>query len=109
MIEGTPSLRINPIYVDDAVRVIERALYDERAGLLNVSGNQDVTLRELVDLIAAVAGREAAVRHTSQRPGGDLIGDNTQMREALGVRPRTSLEEGIARVLAWRAAVRQPT
>jgi UDP-glucose 4-epimerase len=101
-VEGERGLRITPIYVDDAVRVFEPALHHSGAGLFNVAGDEAVTITELVELIGAATGRPPLIEHTPSESGGDLLGDNTQMREVLGVVPEVDLREGLARTIASR-------
>ncbi len=101
-IEGNPGLRINPIYVDDAVRVFTSALELAGSGLFNVAGDETVTITELVELIGAVADRKPSVQHTHAPSGGDLLGDNGQMHDVLGVVPEVPLREGLARTIASR-------
>ena len=69
-VEGDPGLRINPIYVDDAVRVFEPALRFSGSGVFNVAGDEAVTMTELVELIGEVAGAPPTIEHTPACPGG---------------------------------------
>jgi UDP-glucose 4-epimerase len=101
-VEGRPGLHINPIYVDDAVRVFEPALAHEGTGLFNVAGDEAITITDLVHLIAELAGQPAQITHADNNFAGDLLGDNSQMREVLGVTPITSLRDGLGRTIAAR-------
>ncbi|MFL5935855.1 MAG: NAD-dependent epimerase/dehydratase family protein [Gaiellaceae bacterium] len=101
-VEGARGLRITPTYVDDVVRALEPALHFSGAGLFNVAGDEAVTITELVELIGVATGREPRVEHAPQESGGDLLGDNTQMREVLGVVPEVDLRDGLARTIASR-------
>jgi nucleoside-diphosphate-sugar epimerase len=98
-IEGNPGLRINPIYIEDALRVFEPALHLQTSDLFNVAGDENVTITDLVNLMEKVSGKEAIIEHTDSNPQGDLIGDNTRMKEVLGVYPKTSLREGLSHML----------
>jgi nucleoside-diphosphate-sugar epimerase len=99
-VNGDPGLRINPIHVADAVRVFEPALALERGAIVNVAGDEAVTLTELVELMGAAAGRPPEIRHDREtQPPGDLIGDNSRMHELLGVRPAVPLRQGLATLL----------
>jgi nucleoside-diphosphate-sugar epimerase len=102
MVEGDPGMRINPIYVDDAVRAFEPALHFSGAGLFNVAGDEAVTLTDLVELIGEVADRKPRIEHTHSGAGGNLLADNTRMRESLGIVPEVSLRNGLARTVASR-------
>jgi UDP-glucose 4-epimerase len=105
-IQGRPGLRINPIHVDDAVRVFEPALAHEGAGLFNIAGDETITITDLVHLIAELAGRPADIDYSDSDAAGDLLGDNSQMRAVLGVVPRVTLRNGIARTIAARLPAR---
>jgi UDP-glucose 4-epimerase len=98
-IQGDPGIRTNPIYVDDAARVFEPALELAGSHLFNVAGDEIVTIRDLVRLMERATGTEADVEHTSGDLDGDLIGDNTRMKEVLGVQPQTPLLEGLRSML----------
>lgn len=104
-IEGDPGLRINPIYVEDAIRVFEPALSLETSGLFNVAGDEVVTLTELVELIGVAAGRAPRISHREIAAAGDLVGDNASMKQVLGVVPRVPLREGLRDVVECLSAV----
>jgi nucleoside-diphosphate-sugar epimerase len=98
-IEGNPGLRINPIYIKDAVRVFESALDQSVSGIFNAAGDEVVTIRDLVGLIEEVVHKKVKVQHTKRQRSGDLIGENTRMKEILNVLPETSLREGLRRMV----------
>lgn len=98
-IEGTPGLRINPIHVDDAVRVFEPALGLDQSGVFNIAGDEVVTMTELVELIGTVVVKRPQITYSDSEAGGDLVGDNTAMKRTLGVEPRIPLHEGLQGVV----------
>lgn len=98
-IAGRPGQRINPIHVRDAVGAFLPALELGRSDVFNIAGEEVVSIRELVDVIELATGEPAHVRHISPGHEGDLIGDNSRMKEVLGVHPSTSLLEGVRSML----------
>ena len=98
-IAGRPGQRINPIHVSDAVEVFPPALALTRSDVFNVAGDEVVSIRGLVGVIEEATGEPAHVRHIDPEHEGDLVGDNTRMKEVLGVQPKTSLSEGIRSML----------
>lgn len=101
VIKGDPGVRLNPVHVSDAVRVIEPALAYDGSGVFNVAGEETATITDLVRLLGEIDGREPRIRHDiADPPQGDLVGDTTRMREALGVVPQVSLREGLSDVLS---------
>jgi UDP-glucose 4-epimerase len=98
-IEGNPGLRINPTHVTDAARTLEAALSLPVSGQFNVSGDEVVTITDLVTLIASVADRGVVIKHTSTGPDADLVADNSRMKEVLGVHPSVSLLDGLRQTI----------
>jgi UDP-glucose 4-epimerase len=113
VIEGDPGVRINPIYVDDAVRVFEPALTSSATGTFNVAGEEQVTITELVGLIGDAVGERPRVRHEAAHVEGDLVADVARMRDELSVRAQVLLVDGLrslaAHTPAISAAQRSPT
>jgi nucleoside-diphosphate-sugar epimerase len=94
-IEGDPGLRINPIYIEDALSVFEPGLNLHTSALFNVAGDEMVTITELVRLIEMVSGKAALIQHKGPNPVGDLVGDNSRLKKVLGVYPGTPLRQGL--------------
>ncbi|MEJ7810634.1 MAG: NAD-dependent epimerase/dehydratase family protein [Gemmatimonadaceae bacterium] len=102
-------------YVDDCVTGIWKLMRSEYPHPLNIGQDRLVTVNELADLIAGVAGVRVAKRHV---PGPQGVrgrnSDNSRVREALGWAPEIPLEAGLARTYEWieaqvrRAASRSP-
>jgi nucleoside-diphosphate-sugar epimerase len=94
-IEGNPGFRINPICIEDAIRVFEPALNLYASTLFNIAGDEAVTLTDLVNLIGEAAERQPQIHYRANHVSGDLIGDNERMKEVLKVVPEVSLREGL--------------
>lgn len=89
-------------YIDDCVEGIYRLMQSEYAEPLNLGQDRLVTINELADLIAQVAGVQIEKKHI---PGPQGVrgrnSDNTRLREVLGWVPEVPLEEGLARTYRW--------
>ena len=70
---------------------------------VNISGEEAVSIRTLVELVAGLTGAHWVPVHYDHGPQGvrGRRGDITRAREILGWRPRTPLETGLSRVMAW--------
>lgn len=94
-IEGNPGILINPIYVEDAIRVFEPALRLQISDLFNVAGDEQVTITDLVKIIEKVVGKKAMITYKNIHFQGNLVGDNTRMKERLNVYPVMTLIDGL--------------
>ena len=70
---------------------------------LNLGTDRLVSINELVDLVAGVAGKTIHKRFDLSKPQGvrGRNSDNTRLREVLGWEPSTSLEVGLAHTYKW--------
>lgn len=90
-------------YIDDCVEGIYRLMRSEYPHPLNLGSDRLVTVNELVDIVAAIAGKRIRKRYDLTKPQGvrGRNSDNTRLREVLGWEPGVSLEEGLARTYRW--------
>jgi nucleoside-diphosphate-sugar epimerase len=69
---------------------------------LNLGQDRLVTINQLADIIADIAGIEITIKHV---PGPQGVrgrnSDNSRLRQVLGWEPQISLEEGLKRTYAW--------
>ena len=93
-------------YIDDCVEGIYRLMQSGHAEPLNLGQDRMVTIDELVDMVAAIAGKQIGKSHDLTRPQGvrGRNSDNERLRQVLGWEPRISLEDGLARTYNWISA-----
>ncbi len=89
-------------YIDDCTTGIYKLMRSDYAEPLNLGQDRMVTINELADMIAQLAGIEIVKVHV---PGPQGVrgrnSDNTRLRQVLNWEPEISLEEGLARTYAW--------
>jgi UDP-glucose 4-epimerase len=90
------------IYVGDIARANVAALRGDVSGVCNVATGETVTLLQLIDALAAVAGARPQVSFAPARTGDirDSAADNARLRRELGVERFTSLRDGLAQLWA---------
>lgn len=90
-------------YIDDCVEGICRLMLSSHREPLNLGQDRLITINELVDIVAAIAGKRIQRRHDLTKPQGvrGRNSDNTRLRHVLGWEPRISLEEGLERTYRW--------
>jgi GDP-D-mannose 3',5'-epimerase len=89
-------------YIEDCVEGIYRLMRSDFSGPLNLGQDRLVTINELADIIARIAGVDIVKKHIEGPQGvRGRNSDNTKLREVLGWEPATSLEEGLERTYNW--------
>jgi GDP-L-fucose synthase len=100
---GTGAPRREFLHVDDLADacVFLMNKYD-RDEILNIGVGEDLTIRELAELIKGVVGYSGGIEFDRSKPDGTprKLLDVSRLR-ATGWRPKIGLEEGIRRTYAW--------
>jgi len=91
------------MHVDDCVEGIHRIMHSDYHHPLNLGTDELVTVNQLVDLVAEVAGKGITKRHDLSKPQGvrGRNSDNSRLREALGWEPQIRLSEGLVPTYRW--------
>jgi len=93
------------MYIDDCVEGLLRLMSSNFPGPLNLGTDRLISINDLVDLIAGIAGKRLVKEHDTTKPQGvrGRNSDNRLLRQVLGWEPRISLEQGLAVTYAWIA------
>lgn len=92
------------VYVDDIADAMVVALERHHEELpINISSGSGVSIRELVEKVAAVTGFEGEIAWDHTKPDGHAVKvfDVERMRKVLRFAPSVSLEEGLKRTYKW--------
>jgi GDP-L-fucose synthase len=100
---GTGTPRREFLHVDDLADAVIHLLktYDDES-IVNIGWGEDVTIRELAETVAAVAGFRGRLEFDSSKPDGTprkLL--DTARLTALGWTPKIKLRAGIESTYAW--------
>lgn len=89
-------------YIDDCVEGLHLLMHSDHHEPLNLGQDRMVTINQLADIVAEIAGVDLAKKHIDGPQGvRGRNSDNTRLREVLGWEPRISLEEGLATTYRW--------
>lgn len=89
-------------YIDDCTTGLYKLMQSNYSEPLNLGQDRMVTINQLVDMVADVAGMSVVKKHIDGPQGvRGRNSDNTRLREVLGWEPEISLEEGLSRTYAW--------
>jgi len=79
-----------------------RLMQSDYSEPLNLGQDRSISINELANLIARIAGIRIAKRHVAGPQGvRGRNSDNSCLREILGWEPRVSLEAGLCRTYLW--------
>jgi len=100
--DGSPTREF--LYVEDCVDglVLAAERYDGPEPV-NLGASREISIRELAEVIADVAGYEGEIVWDTSKPGGQprRSVDGSRARELFGFEARTALRDGIERTVAW--------
>ena len=103
--DGSPTREF--LYVEDAAEALATAAerYDG-AEPVNLGSGVEISIRELVEMIARVCEFRGEIVWDASKPNGQPRRrlDTTRAAEWFGFRARTGLEEGIRKTVAWYAS-----
>jgi GDP-D-mannose 3', 5'-epimerase len=89
-------------YIDDCLEGLYRVMRSDYLEPLNVGQDRMISINELVDLVATIAGVQLTRRHVPGPVGvRGRNSDNTRVRQVLDWEPRVSLEDGLRRTYTW--------
>jgi GDP-D-mannose 3', 5'-epimerase len=90
------------LYVDECVEGTTRLLRSSFYGPVNIGSEEMVTINQLVDMVADIAGKRIHKKHI---PGPTGVrgrnSDNRLIRANLQWEPSKSLREGLEKTYAW--------
>ena len=101
---GTGTATREFLYVEDAAEAIVLAAerYDSEAPV-NVGAGDEISIKELVGLIATLTGFSGSISWDASKPDGQprRMRDTTRAASHFGFVARTPLEDGLRQTIAW--------
>ena len=90
-------------YIDDCVEGIYRLMQSDYTRPLNLGQDRLISVDELVDIVAKIAGKKIIKRYDLSKPQGvrGRNSDNTRLRQVLKWEPQVSLEQGLEKTYRW--------
>ncbi len=106
IIEGDGKQTRDFMYVGDAVNAYKTVINNikkSKGEVFNIGTGKDTPITELAEKILSMTGSKSAITHAEPRLG-DLVAlraDIRRIEEKIGWTPKTTLEEGLKKTIAW--------
>jgi nucleoside-diphosphate-sugar epimerase len=89
-------------HISDCLEGIYRLMRSDHVFPLNLGSDRMVTINQLADIVAKIAGIKIIIKHIPGPMGvRGRNSDNTRLREVLKWEPQLSLEDGLRRTYTW--------
>ena len=91
-------------YIDDCVAATLAAVEALPGETYNVGGGEAVCVWDVIRKLEMITGRKAVIRREPARAGDQryTFADTSKITRHLGWQPRVSLDDGLARQVAWQ-------
>ena len=89
--------------MEDVARANLAALEDKLSGACNVGTGQQLTLLELIEVLAKIIGEAPGVRHEPPREGDirHSLANVERMNRELGINAKISMEDGLRSLIEY--------
>lgn len=109
VIDGDGNDSRSNTYVLDCIAGIIQAFKQPEKSIgqaFNIGGGEEVTVNQVLAILAGLIGKEPIAIHGPQRPGDQrrTAANIAKAKQTLGYRPLTSIETGLRAQLAWQAS-----
>jgi GDP-L-fucose synthase len=101
---GDGSVTRSFLYVEDFARgLLDVAEKYPKADPLNIGADDEISMRELAEMIVRLAGSRAKLTFDLLKPAGQPRRrcDTAKAQKAIGFQARVALPEGLAKTIAW--------
>ena len=102
---GTGEEERDLLYVDDLTKFVEKSIINQNTpySLYNCGYGIAISIKELVNKIIEASGKPLEVEHDLSQPTikTSLCLDCSKAKSELGWNPETTLDQGIAKTIAW--------
>jgi GDP-D-mannose 3',5'-epimerase len=90
------------LYIDECLEGVRRLMESNFTGPVNIGSDEMVTINQLVDITAQIAGKNIIKKHIPGPLGvRGRNSDNQLIHEKLGWKPNASLKDGMSKTYHW--------
>ncbi len=90
------------LFIDECIEGTLRLMRSDWTGPVNIGSDEMVTINQLVDKVAGIAGKRLHKRHVEGPTGvRGRNSDNALIEKMMGWRPVTSIADGLSHTYSW--------
>ena len=90
------------LYIDECLEAVRRMMQSDFVGPVNIGSEEMVTINQLVEIVAEIAGKKVNIKHIDGPTGvRGRNSDNHLIKEKLGWAPSQPLKEGLQKTFQW--------
>lgn len=90
------------LYIDEAIEAMRRFMANDFTGPVNIGSEERVTINQLVDMVADIAGKRITRNHIPGPVGvRGRSSDNALIEQMLGWKPSAKLIDGLTTTYKW--------
>ena len=104
-IEGRDGILINPVWIEDLAVGVRQAVESDATGVFHLAGPQTLHLRELLEIMGSIVGRDPVIVSDERQPIQKHAGACDTARRAFGYDPQISVSDGLERL--WSGLCRR--
>jgi UDP-glucose 4-epimerase len=97
---GKGGITINPIYVSDAAKTVEKVLKLDRSDKINIGGIENLSLKQIAEIISSKVNAQPIFEYIDKETKS-LIGDIKKMKKELYT-PKIMFEKGIEKLINYQ-------
>ena len=93
------------LYIDECLEEVRRLMDSDFTGPVNIGSEEMVTINQLAEIIAGIAGKKLTIHHIPGPLGvRGRNSDNHLIREKLNWAPSYTLHDGLSKTYSWISA-----
>lgn len=94
-LNGERGIKLNPIYLTDAVECVFQSLKVKQVGILNVAGPEVVDIYSVSEMISKILGKAAHFHRQTDSGKEDFVASTERLKKVLNFTARIGLEQGL--------------
>lgn len=90
------------LYIDECLQGVRALMDSDFSGPVNIGSDEQISINDLVAMVADIAGKEYVIRHIDGPQGvRGRKSDNTLVRDSIGWAPSVPLKVGMEKTYRW--------